>query len=290
MKKVLVIFIAILLFSCLSFSQLSFRFYGGLAHMKSKDICSAVKATNDLLDLYDPGHTGFLEKLCLGANFGGEILYQISHNIGLGIGIEFIRLRNESNLSYSYNMDTPLVQTSTYRFNTIPITFNIHFSRSVTSLLNAYVSVGAGYYLMDINYMSDSLWDFGLLGNNPDQIYSFQSSQGTLGLQAQWGIEVIVSRNISFLVGGMGRFAKISDVKGDWTNTGYTPGIGSFDESGSNHYFWFYEESIEGKNYPQVVFSENAPSFAVNARKGKLDLSGFSFAAGIKIGLDFIKK
>jgi opacity protein-like surface antigen len=287
MKKTLIVLFAIGLFSSLSFSQFSLRFYGGMAHVGSKEVNSAIEANNDILDLYDPGHTGYFEKLCCGPNFGGEISYQISPHLGVGINIEFIRLRNESNLSY--NMGVPLDQTSTYGINAFPFMLNIHYSLPITSLLSAYVSAGAGYFLLDIDYMVDFLWDFGAPGTAA-QTYTFQSSQGTLGVQIQWGIEVFVAKNISFLVGGTGRIAKLTDIKGDWTNDDYPPGFSGLDERGSGHYFWYYEESIMGKNYPQVFFGENAPTGVANARKGEISLSGLAFTAGLKIGLDFKKK
>jgi len=287
MKKTLIVFIIVGLFSSLGFSQLSFRFYGGMTHVLSNDIGSAVEANNELLDLYDPGHTGYFEKLCCGINFGGELFYQISKNIGVGIGLELIRLKNESNLSY--DLGIPVVQTTTYGINAFPLMINFHYSLPITPLLNAYAAVGAGYYLMNIDYRVDYLLDFGVFGEG-DQVYTFQSNQGTLGLQTRWGIEVAVSKNISFLIEGTGRFAKLSDIKGDWTNRGYIPGEGNFEESGSNHYFWYYEESIMGKNYPQVDFSEKAPSGVVSARKGEINLSGISFTVGIKSGLDFKNK
>ncbi len=287
MKKTLIVFIIVGLFSSLGFSQLSFRFYGGMTHVLSNDIGSAVEANNELLDLYDPGHTGYFEKLCCGTNFGGELFYQISKNIGVGIGLELIRLKNESNLSY--DLGIPIVQTTTYGINAFPIMLNVHYSFPITSLLNAYVTAGAGYYLMNMDFKADSLLDFGVLGEG-DQIYTFQSNLGTLGLQARWGIEVFVSKNISFLVGGTGRFVKYSDIKGDWTTREYYPAVGNFDDSGSNHFFWYYEESIMGKNYPQVDFGEKAPSGVVSARKGEINLSGISFTVGIKIGLDFKNK
>jgi len=287
MKKTLIALIVMGLFSSLGFSQLSFRFYGGMIHATSKDICSAVEANNELLDLYSPGHTGYFEKLCCGTNFGGEVFYQISKNMGVGIGIELIRLRNESNLSY--DLGVPIVQTTTYGINAFPIMINVHYSLPITPLFNAYVTAGVGYYLLDMDFTADFLWDFGVFGEG-DQIYTFQSNQGTLGLQTRWGIEVFISKNISFLIEGTGRFAKLSDIKGDWTSRGYIPVEGNFEESGSNHYFWYYEESILGENYSQVNFSENAPSGVVSARKGEINLSGLSFTVGIKIGLDFKNK
>lgn len=287
MKKILIIFIVMGLFSSLCFSQLSFRFYGGMIHVMSKDISSSVKATNEILDLYDPGHTGYFEKLCCGTNFGGELFYLISKNMGVGIGIELIRLRNESNLSY--DLGVPLVQTTTYGIDAFPIMLNVHYYLPITPMLNAFVSVGGGYYLMNIDFASDFLWDFGVFGEE-DRAYTFQSSQGTFGVQVRWGTEIFVSKNISFLIGGTGRLAKYSDIKGDWTNTGYIPGEGYLDGNGSDHYFWYYEESIMGKNYAQVIFRKNAPTGVSNARKGEINLSGLSFTAGIKIGLDFNKK
>lgn len=287
MKKTLVILIAIGLFSNLCFSQLSFRFSGGMSHIISKDISSAVEATNEILDLYDPEHTGYFEKLCCGTNFGGELVYVISKNIGVGIGVETIRLRSESNLSY--DLGVPLVQTTTYGIDAFPIMLNVHYYFPITPQLKAYVSVGGGYYLMKINFAADFLWDFGVFGEE-DRMYTFQSNQGTLGFQVRWGIEVSVAKTMSFLAGGIGRFAKYSDIKGNWTNTGYIPGEGYLDGSGSDHYFWYYEESFAGKNYPQINFNDSAPAGVDNARKGKINLSGLSFTAGLKIGLDFKKK
>ncbi|MFC2166379.1 outer membrane beta-barrel protein [Acidobacteriota bacterium] len=287
MKKLLIVIIILGLFSGWSFSQLSFRFYGGLTHVMSSDISSAAKATNELFDLYGPSHTGYFEKLCCGTNFGGELIYSISDKMGVGIGIEFIRLKNESNLSYDF--DIPVDQTTGYTIKALPIMLNLHYSFPITPLLHAFVSAGTGYYFLNMDYNADILLDYGALGTG-DQSYTFQSSQGTFGIQARWGIEVIVSESISFLVGGIGRYVKYSDIKGDWTDKETIPTIFNYNESGSDHYFWYYEESIEGKNYPQVGFGKIAPSDVASSRKGKIDLSGLSFTAGIKIGLDFKKK
>ncbi|MFC2160615.1 hypothetical protein ACFLRX_03060 [Acidobacteriota bacterium] len=287
MKKILIGFILVGLFSNVSFSQFSFRFYGGMTHVMSNDISSAAKATNELLDIYDPGHIGYFEKLCCGINFGGELFYSISNNFGVGLGIELIRLKNESHLTY--DLGVPIVGTTAYTIKVFPVMLSVHYSFPITSLLHAYFSAGAGYYFMNLDHTADSRLNFGDLGTGT-QTFTFQSNRGTFGVHLRWGTEIFVSKKISFLVEGTGRLAKYSDIKGEWTNKGNNPTDGIFKEKGSNLYFWYYEESILGKNYAQIVFSENAPAGVVNIRKGEISLFGLSFTAGIKIGLDLKKK
>ena len=279
---------AVGLIPCLCFSQISLRVFGGMSHSRSKDICTSVEAANELLDLYDPGHRGYYQKLCCGAHFGGELSYRLSENFSLGIGFEFIRLRNENDLSY--NVGTPTHLTTIFAINAYPLTLNVHYFLPVTNLLKAFVTVGAGYYFLDLDYSEDTLWETGSLVDDSSRYYTFQSERGTLGVQIRLGFEIFVSNTLSFFIEGTGRLARFSEIEGNWTSRGHSPVQGDFGKSGSSHYFWYYEDIIEGKNYAVTAFREAAPEDALNARKGEIYLSGLSFTAGIKVGLNFKKK
>ncbi|MCX6559886.1 MAG: hypothetical protein NTZ26_05165, partial [Candidatus Aminicenantes bacterium] len=82
----------------------------------------------------------------------------------------------------------------------------------------------------------------------------------------------------------IGRYARASDFKGDWTEIA-TSGGRTSQASGSDRYFYYYEYMENGARYSNLNFSRTGPSDAVLVRKGIVDLTGFSVSVGIKYAL-----
>jgi hypothetical protein len=105
-----------------------------------------------------------------------------------------------------------------------------------------------------------------------------------LGFRGGLGLEIVLSPTFAFVVQAEGRYAVIPEVSGDLTDQENLL-TGSRRDTVPNAFFWVYDQPDAGRVYSRMAFSQNQPSGSsvANIRKGQIDLSGFSFGAGIRV-------
>lgn len=214
---------------------------------------------------------------------GGEILIHLQPSLALGLGAGFEHHGLESLVGYSIGY-VEVEENLKPFFDVIPLTGSLHFFLALGPKLKLDLSAGGGAYFTRLN------WDFGydiaLLGYQGRDVYAFRSSKVGFGFQGGAGLELALSSNLSLVLNVLGRAAKIGPFSGDWTETG-TGDFWSFSDGGSGHVMYYYDWTLAGKTYPQIVFQSGPPAgtSVSNAREAKLDLTGFAASFGIKIAL-----
>jgi hypothetical protein len=96
------------------------------------------------------------------------------------------------------------------------------------------------------------------------------------------GFELNLVSHIVFVLEGQGRYAKIGGFKGDKENKIHSPPMES-SVKGKLYYFEWFPWTY--KWYPMIDLSDEEPSGDKirSVREAKVDFSGFTFRAGIKI-------
>lgn len=276
MKKAILASAMVGLFIIPAYSQLSLKLTGGWTYVAAGDLNKAFRSENDLFGLYAFSHSGWFPAFHGGSNFGAELLYRVNEHLGLGLGIGYFRKPSEFEVAFDYG--NPTNQAFALSAAAIPITLNLHYSVRVGRSLNMFFTGGTGYYLTKFNFGFDMDW------GAKDQYgfgYSYKSGSGGLGFQGGIGLEYQIDGRLSLSVEVLGRLAKISDFKGDWTRAITSQGTTTRDQ-GRNADFYFFEYLVDGTTYSDLFFGEGLPERAIHVRRGAIDLTGFSALVGIK--------
>ena len=276
MKKFFLVLAGLLLITGIAFSQISFKLTGGMAYISGNDLNKGIQGFNDWLTAEASNVTGKYDKLNMGMNFAGEVIYNLSPNMGIGVGVEYFQMSKDNSVSYSLS-GFPGKETLKPTVKVMPITLNFYYYIPTGSSMSVYLKAGAGYYMTKFDV--ESSWS-SIFGGGTDTL---KVSKGAIGFQGGFGIEVPVSGQVSFVVEAGGRYAKLSELSGDWTSKGNTIFGPPWDKSGTG-YLWFGNYSSGGTNYPWIAINDTCPSWVHNGKKASLDLTGFTVKAGIKIG------
>jgi hypothetical protein len=225
------------------------------------------------------------EMLKMGMDFGGEILINFMPNFSVGIGAGYLSAEKETAIELDvYGMYT---EDWSYhpKFSVIPITFSLYYGIPVGSFMNVVLNAGFGYYLgtVDFGFYSKDTIGGGLWSEETE---TWSAKSNTMGFHGGIDLEFGIARNLAFVIGAKGRYAKLTDLTGDleWdydTSYGYS---GSGTEEDLT--LWYYNEEVSGgEEYPFIELSDHKPtaSYLSDVRKAEVNLSGIVFQAGIKI-------
>lgn len=289
MKKILIVLLAlILVFFFLSgvseakglMKGLSFKLSGGYSTAKvgdintyAQDLDTAFRATADDLDLTKEGN---LKNLVAGFHFEGEIIVNLSGNLGIGFGAGYVQWNNASETVLV--MDDVLLYKGFFNpsITVTPLQLSAYYFYPVTASMKLYFKAGVGYYFgkSSMTYQMDQVVDW-------QRTESEITGKG-FGYHGGFGYEFNIVSNLVFFIETKARLCKLNNWKGDLTytdsNGAPTPYSGTM---------WYCEEKdpITKISSVRIVVQEarpDDPAFTV-VREFEVDLSGISFFAGLKI-------
>jgi hypothetical protein len=243
-----------------------------MAYIGGGDLNKGLQGWSDFWDdLYTLGGVttgGGYQPVHLGMDLNGEILFQITPQMGIGLGAGFISASKASALTLTTPSESEK-ETWEPKATVIPITLNFHFSIPAGSSLKFNIHAGIGYYLASVKHTQHVVF-FGV------QDEEYDMSGNGFGAHGGFGLEVALSPNVGFTFDILGRFASVSSLSGDRTVTS----SGTSDtESGGK--FWYGDFVFSGLGtYPFIAYDTALPATLDNGREAKLDLSGFSAVAG----------
>lgn len=260
---------------------LSVKLTGGLNYFSGGDIDEGTRGLYDLAADYissigytmerrtKPFHNGY--------GIMGDIIFNFSPKIGIGIGLGYIFATEESLLifskgdpSYSRNLE------SRPTISIVPIRLGLFFTLPLHRLFNVSFNGGTALYLTEYSYgMHHKIDDM--------EIIYHKANAKALGLHGGIGFEIILSPRAVFFIEGQGRYAKITNFKGTTILRKDTYFRGSVSiktivskKEGTLYY-------LEGNKYPSLAILEGEPSGYKTVRKAAFDFSGFTFQAGLRI-------
>ena len=280
MRKKLIFFLTLVLtFSFVSVSRaqqrFSLRLLGGMGILSPEDINRGIEGWNDFLaDLWEVFQEGEVKPINLGYEFGGDLVINLTHNIGIGIGAGYIQGAKTSDQTFSsdYGVDGNI--TNKPKIRAIPIKVSLFYTLPLNNSVNVVFNGGGGIYFAKYSYNfridADGFWMEG----------DHDTSSTGFGFHGGIGLEFNLAPNIAFLLEGQGRYAKIDGFEGEsvYSETDMT----SIKEEGVLYYV---EGSSMGKTYRIVYIYEEKPSGEgiSKVREAKVDFSGFALMAGIRI-------
>jgi hypothetical protein len=263
-------------------SKLSVRLYGAYSSVAAGDVNDGADGLFELLKLYealDYGTTeGGYRPVHGGYDFGGDLIYQISPRIGIGLGAGYMKYSRGSLMTLT--ADTlSLTLSGTPTLSAVPIRLGVYLNFPVARRLDLTVNAGGSWYAglkfkAAERLEADGDWD-------NMSITGSRSSLSDLGVQGGVGLEYRFSPRLGFFVEAEGRYARLKNF--DSVTSAYEASDGSSDTGTGKLYIDTYSNS--GFVYSEFIVDTTPPVDTEydTFREPKFDLSGFSLRAGFRI-------
>jgi hypothetical protein len=268
-----------------AFSKLSLRLYGGYSHVLAADVNEGSDFYFELVELYAAQSkgtvTGSYSPLHGGLNFGADLIYQITPNVGVGLGAGYMRNSRRSTATWAFEA-SEYVLTAEPVLTAIPVRLGVFFTFPVGGRINLTADAGAAYYA-GLKFDATQRVDFNATEWQEMSVGSTEAGSANVGFQGSLGLEYMVSPKMGFFVEAAGRYAKLGNfdrVTGISNSSG-----GSSDTTDGK----LYIATDTDPDFPISMFTiEETPPIDTayeTFREPKFDLSGFSLQAGIRIRL-----
>ncbi len=269
-------------------SKLSVKLYGGYSHVLAGDLNDGSDFYFELLELFeDEGSgtfTGSYKPLHGGYNFGGDIIYQLSPKLGLGLGVGYMK-----NSSSSQGTFIPLdsggepgpewTLESTAALTAMPVRLSLFFTTPLSNKLNLTADAGADYYAQVEFELMQRLEFAGDGGWKEVTIEGSQRSGADIGFHGSLGIEYMLSPKLGFFIEAVGRYAKLKNFE-LVTETGEFSFADPFEIEGK---LYLHTDTVDTTEITAFTVVETGNPVNPEYWEPKIDLSGFSLQAGIKI-------
>jgi len=256
---------------------LEVRLSGGPAFFYSGDINRGTRGLYDsTADFYSSA--GYMldqrtESFKKGFDVTGDVIYYVKPQLGIGLGIGFMRATGTNFLDVS-GKDIPWSAQlgSRLRIDVVPIRLGLYFTLPVHRLFSITFNGGPSLYLTQYSYFFETDWE------NTNSLFH-KANAKNLGFHGGIGLEVSLTQQASFLIEGQGRYAKISNYTGKLILTEYvvSDDFVGYDRSEVKGTLYY----LEGEKFPSLVISDEEPSGFTTIRKAVFDFSGFSLRVGV---------
>ena len=236
---------------------------GGINYLEVGDPNASLRGfadlTKDLAIFWGVTGEGEIEQIRNGLDLEGDIIFYLTPRFGISLGSGYIYGNKDkdtnkvilSGLTYAYGM----------KMSAIPVRLGVYYSFPISSWGRFFLNGGLGYYFAKWSESID--W----IASTLDQ----EAKGSGIGFHGAVGFELKLVSHFAFILEGQGRYVKIGSFEGKKLN---------FIEGTLN----YYESQFGGKWYPKVdVIDGLTPIGIRNLREAKVDFSGFTFRAGIKI-------
>jgi len=268
-------------------SPLSLRLYGGFNRLAAGDLNEGFDGFFELFELYaaDVGAstTGGYNPLHAGYNFGADLIFQLTPNIGVGIGAGYLQISKSSLMTLSFEGEE-LTLTGTPTLSAMPIRLAVFFTLPLGGKFNLTADAGAAYYAA---LKLDAKQRLEVAADNWEEMSlsaSRSSLSDNLGFQGSLGFEYKISQKMGFFLEAVGRYARFKNFD-TATGTSQSSGGDPVTDVGK---IYLETNTIAGiGSWSSFIISEAVPlpDPDVTYREPKIDLSGFSLQAGIRIRL-----
>ncbi len=269
-----------------AFSKLSLRLYGGYGRISAGDINDGSDGYFELIKLYESmgiGTTvGDYKPVHGGIGFGGDFIYQLSPKIGLGVGVGYLRHSADSLMTWTGEGEITLTAAPT--ISAIPVRLALFVSQPIGDKLDLTADAGATFFAglkldatQRIEFDAGDWMEMSVNGSR-------SSLSANLGFQGSLGLEYKFSPKMGFFVEAVGRYAKLKNFE---SVTARNEDSGGAPETIVGKLYIADYTFVDG-SYSLFTIEETPPVDDppdLTYREPKIDLSGFSLQAGIRIRL-----
>ena len=203
----------------------------------------------------------------------GDVILYVTPKLGIGLGVGYIFAHNTNLIIISGgNIASFREISSCPEIAAVPIRLGLFFTLPIHRLFSISFNSGTSLFLTRYSYSLSTGWK--------DQKNIFQTATArNLGFHGGIELEVNISRRAIFFIEGQGRYAKISNFKGEeivseWGVTQSYIGYVHSKENGTLYY-------LEKGKYSYLAIREQEPSGFETVRKATFDLTGFSLRVGL---------
>ena len=274
----LFVFYLTVLFSASAYgSDLGFnlRLYGGLNYLSGGEFNTGLKGFNDYqgeyFQFFGLTHAGGeYNPVHRGMDIGGDLIFQITPALGIGIGAGYVQGNNDSTISYG---PVPAGMTTAAELSAVPLRLSVFYTLLTGSAIRINLHAGLSYYLAAMSF------DFRPYSPGSWVQYSADADGGGLGFHGGLGVELKLSQTVAIFLEGQGRYARLGGFEGKGT---ISNSLGGSVSANGTVYSFTMNQGLLGY-FPGIFVFSTAPSgtFYSNVREAKIDFSGFSAVAGI---------
>jgi opacity protein-like surface antigen len=258
-----------------------FKFFGGYNSMNGGDINEGLKGLFDIYKAeaswagltshgdYKPFHGGM--------DLGGDLIIYFSPIVGIGIGASYLQAQNSSELTIAATGGSVTLKIKP-EVAAIPIRAGLYFAVPMGSFVNLSINAGAEYYLARIKYRERldyaGAWE---------QAEANVDSKGKIGFCGGLGLEIKIHPNLSILLEGRGRYARVDGFEG---NISDTSSYGPPSTDSGKLYFLRLNAGPPLGSFPLLTVTDTPPPpdpTILENHLARLDINGFSALAGIML-------
>jgi opacity protein-like surface antigen len=266
-------------------SRLSFKLYGGFSRIAAGDLNDGSDGFFEFLEVYDAMGIGTAEggyaPVHGGYNFGGDVIFQLSPAFGIGLGFGYMRSSEDSEMTFTDGIDT-LTLSGRPVISAMPVRLGVFLTFPLSGKINLTADAGATYF-HGLKFDAMQRLEFTPTDWTEMSVSASRSSlSANLGFQGSLGVEYKLSEDLGFFVEAVGRYAKFKNfdlVTGLNESSDGTPEttegklyIATYTLIDWGYSAFTIEETPPVDDPPNVIY-----------REPKIDLSGFSIQAGIRI-------
>ena len=251
--------------------RIGIKLSGGTSYLVVGDPNASLKGLADFLKDWASGGgrtiEGDIKPIHFGLDLEGDAIFYLTPRFGISFGSGYIygeKGVDENEIAFMGQTFSDGMKVSA-----IPVRLGVYYYLPLSSRIRFFLNGGVGYYFAKWSETYRNEIPVGVIAR--DQ----KAKANGVGFHGGVGFEFNLMSHIAFIFEGEGRYVKIGGFEGE-----KDPGV----EKGTLYYF---ENQIfaGGDWYPTIDIREQEPVgiFVRNIREAKVDLSGFTFRAGIKI-------
>jgi hypothetical protein len=253
------------------------KFFGGAGYHLLDDFSQGLKGWDDEVEAspYSYIEKGGFQPFHLGWDFGVEFGVTLNRRWGIGLGAGAIQTGRESLRESAYKSDKLATyefyqERLTTRVRAIPLTLCLQLGLFSNNRMNLSAVGGISYYFGTVD------WEYRTQNKSSSEFTeeNWRGTSGAWGFQGGLELDFNINRKLTFFVEGLGRYARWTDVRGDFQADGTTV---------KDAFLWY----TEWGQFPGLAIDSKEPSGGIyqNVRKAVIDLSGFSVRVGLKVRL-----
>ena len=213
-----------------------------------------------------------------GLEVGGDLIYCLTPQFGIGVGVAEVSAWEESRVLYSLApLSTGIFQSSP-RVKVTAFRAGVFYSYPFSGFLAVSIRGGPAYYSAKYNFVVSGNTGFirdGLIYTS----YNQDVKADKWGFEGGLGFEFTPNPFVAIFLEVQGRYAKIGGLEGDETAVFYQDGQSRRSDSSGPVYL------VETAARPQLDIIPSGGTVPAGARRATLNISGVTFLAGLKFRL-----
>lgn len=269
-----------------AFSKFSLKLYGGYNHMLAGDVNNGSDFYFEFLEAYAAEFggtvTGTYKPVHGGLSFGGDLIYQITPSLGIGVGAGYMRSSSDSLGTLTFEGQSVDLTTNVI-LSAVPIRLGLFLDVPLGGKLVLTANAGAAYYA-GLKFDGTERLENNLGSWENRNAAGTKRSGVDIGFHGSLGFEYKLSSKLGFFVEAVGRYAKFKNFE---TVTGTVESSLGGAPNVTEGVLYLVTDTIFTTEITGFTIEESTPmpDPGETYREPKFDLGGFSLQAGLRIRL-----